>query len=103
MKKSQKKPAHSYLIRLGSEIKKVRNEEGLSLEVLGGEIGIDASNLQKIELGLNITLTTLLKLCIRLKIPPSKLFDKITWDLKEKDLDSFTTPRPRKKSRARRF
>jgi transcriptional regulator with XRE-family HTH domain len=97
MKKQRKKPIHPYIKELGSEIKKIRTQRKFSLEVLGGEIGIDASNLQKIELGQNLTLNTLLKLCICLKVTPAKLLDKISWDLTEKDIDALTTPRPVKR------
>lgn len=63
----------------------------------GGEIGVDAANLQKIELGQNLTINTILKLCICLKISPAKLLDKIDWNLNEDDIDSLTTPRTIKK------
>jgi hypothetical protein len=63
---------------------------------------LDASNLQKIELGQNLTLSTLLKLCICLKTTPAKLFDKIKWDLTEEDIDAFATPRVIKKKVGKR-
>ena len=97
MKKQAKRPVHPYLIELGSEIKKIRIHKKLSLEVLGGELGLDAANLQKIERGQNLTLNTLLKICICLKITPAKLLDKISWNLNEKDIDALTTPRVIKK------
>ncbi len=97
MSKPRKKPIHPYLIELGVELRKLRIKREISLENLGGEIGLDASNLQKIELGQNLTLNTLLKLCICLNITPSKLFEKLKWDLNEGDIDSLTTPRPIKK------
>lgn len=97
MAKQRKKPIHPYLITLGSEIKQLRLRKEQSLEALGGEIGLDAANMQKIELGHNITLSTLLKLCICLKVNPSKLLEKISWNLSEKDLDALTTPRNLKK------
>lgn len=81
---------HPFLIALGAEIKRLRIRNKLSLEALGSEIGIDGSNLQKIELGHNITLSTLLKLCICLKTTPSQLFNSIMWDLTENDLDKLT-------------
>ena len=102
MKKQRKKPVHPYLIELGSELKKVRIQKKLSLEVLGGEIGLDAANMQKIELGQNLTLNTLLKLCISLKITPVKLLDRIAWDLNEKDIDALTNPRIIKKKSAKK-
>jgi transcriptional regulator with XRE-family HTH domain len=97
MKKSRKKPLHPYLSLLGAEIKRLRNQSKLSLEAIGAEIGLDASNMQKIELGQNLTLNTILKLCICLNISPSKLFDKLPWSLSEKDIDALTTPRTIKK------
>ena len=103
MKKRRKKPIHPYLTELGSEIKKVRTQRKLSLEVLGGEVGLDASNLQKIELGQNLTLSTLLKLCICLKIAPAKLLDKIDWNLTEKDVDTLTTPHTIKKKSSKKY
>lgn len=102
MKSPKKKPVHPYLVKLGVELRKTRIQKGLSLEVLGGEMGLDGSNLQKIELGHNITMATLLKLCICLKTSPAKLLENISWDLKEKDLDLLTTPRPVKKRNARK-
>ena len=59
MKKLRKKPLHPYLIELGAEIKKLRIKRKQTLEVLGGDIGIDPSNLQKIEVGHNLTINTL--------------------------------------------
>jgi transcriptional regulator with XRE-family HTH domain len=97
-----KKSVHPYLIELGSEIKKLRLQRQLSLEIVGGEIGLDASNLQKIELGQNLTLNTLLKICISLKISPGKLFEKISWDLSEKDIDFLTTARIIKKKKSKK-
>jgi DNA-binding Xre family transcriptional regulator len=86
----KKKLKHPFLIELGAEIKRLRIQNKLSLESLGSEVGIDGSNLQKIELGHNITLNTLLKLCICLKTSPSELFSSIKWDLTENDLDKLS-------------
>lgn len=97
MIKSRKKPLHPYLVELGTQIKKLRIQKKLSLEKLGSDIGLDASNLQKLELGQNLTLNTLLKLCICLNITPAKLFDKLNWDLTVNDIDKLTTPRIIKK------
>lgn len=99
MLKPRKKPLHPYLAELGTEIKKLRVLRKMSLETLGGEIGLDASNLQKLELGQNLTINTLLKLCICLGITPAKMFDKLSWNLTEKDLDALTTPRVIKKKK----
>jgi len=93
MKKPRKKPLHPYLAGLGAEIRKIRLGKGLSLEVLGTDIGLDASNMQKIEQGQNLTISTLLKVCICLGISPTKFFDKLPWTLEQKDIDALTTPR----------
>lgn len=100
--KQRKKPLHPYLTELGTEIRKLRTQRKLSLETLGSEIGLDVSNLQKIEFGQNLTLNTLLKLCICLNVTPAKLFDKLDWELTEKDIDSLTTPRIIKKKSAKK-
>lgn len=102
MKKPRKKPVHPYLLRVGEEIRKIRTQKKFSLEHLGGELGLDASNMRKLEIGQNLTLNTLLKLCICLEITPAKLFDKITWDLTAEDLDILTTLRPAKKKTVKR-
>jgi DNA-binding Xre family transcriptional regulator len=102
MNKPRKKPLHPYLVELGAEVRKLRIKRELSLETLGGEIGLDASNLQKLEQGQNITLNTLLKLCICLNTSPAKLFDKLQWELTEDDIDALTTPRVIKMKPAKR-
>src|SRR4051812_39618021 len=98
MKKPRKKPLHPYLIDVGGEIKRIRLQRKISLEFLGAEIGLDASNMQKIEMGQNLTISTLLKLCICLNTPPSKIFEKIPWNLNEDDIDALTTPRTLKRN-----
>lgn len=102
MNKPRKKPLHPYLVELGAQIRKHRVGKKLSLESLGSEIGLDASNLQKLELGQNLTINTLLKLCICLNITPAKMFEKLDWNLTEEDIDSLTTPRPTKKKAIKR-
>jgi DNA-binding Xre family transcriptional regulator len=92
MKKPRKKIIHPYILSVGAEIKRIRLQRKLSLDRLGSEIGLDASNVRKLEMGQNLTLSTLLKLCICLDIAPVKIFEKINWDLTEKDLDSLTKP-----------
>ncbi|MDP2386453.1 MAG: helix-turn-helix transcriptional regulator [Bacteroidota bacterium] len=102
MLKPRKKPVHPYHVELGLQIRKLRLKKDITLETLGGDVGLDASNLQKIEMGHNITLNTLLKLCICLETTPAKLFSKIDWDLSEKDIEALTTPRPIKKKAAKK-
>lgn len=90
LKKPKKKLKHPFLVALGIQLKRLRVQKKLSLEALGSDIGIDGSNLQKIELGHNITLNTLLKLCICLQITPAELFNSIDWNLTENDLDKLS-------------
>jgi transcriptional regulator with XRE-family HTH domain len=101
MKKPRKKTVHPYILSVGAEIKKIRLQRKLSLDHLGSEIGLDASNVRKLEIGQNLTLNTLLKLCICLEITPAKLFDKISWDLTAEDLEVLTTVRSVKKNSKR--
>lgn len=102
MIKPRKKQLHPFVISLGNEIKRLRIQRKITLEELGSDINLDASNMRKIEMGHNITVNTLLKICICLNITPSKLFDKIKWDLSIEDVDSLTTPRIIKKKKTTR-
>ncbi|HRH03908.1 MAG TPA: helix-turn-helix transcriptional regulator [Bacteroidia bacterium] len=65
--KKKETSAKSYLKSVGENIKHYRRQRGLSLDVLGLDIGLDKSNMHKIEAGKNITLLTLLKLAVVLK------------------------------------
>ncbi len=85
------------MIELGVQLKRLRIQNNLSLESLGSELGIDGSNLQKIEYGHNITISTLLKLCICLNISPADLLSEIKWSLTENDLDKLSVPKSIKK------
>lgn len=62
-----------YLAEIGSNIKAVRIKRGLSLEKLGFDIGLDKSNMFRIEKGQNITLVTLLKIAVILEVKPEQL------------------------------
>jgi len=71
--KKKESSAKSYLKSVGENIKHYRKQRGLSLDVLGLDIGLDKSNMHKIEAGKNITLITLLKLAVVLKVKPEQL------------------------------
>lgn len=71
--KKKETSAKSYLKSVGENIKYYRKLNGLSLDVLGLDIGLDKSNMHKIEAGKNITLLTLLKLAVVLKVKPEQL------------------------------
>ena len=64
---------NKYLAEIGSNIKINRLKKGLSLEKLGLDIGLDKSNMFRIEKGQNITLLTLIKIALILDIKPEHL------------------------------
>lgn len=100
--KPKKTTIHPYLISLGKQIKFIRIQKGLSLESLGSSIGIDGSNLQKIEKGQNITLSTLIKILIILGSEPVDFFADINWNLSKDDIDRLTIIKPTKRSKTRK-
>lgn len=64
------------LIRLGANIKKLREAKGLSFRELSYACDIDHSKVSKIEKGqVNITFTTILQLAKALEVHPSKLLE----------------------------
>lgn len=71
--KKKETSAKSYLKSVGENIKYYRKQRKLSLEVLGLDIGLDKSNMHKIESGKNITLLTVLKIAVVLKVNPEQL------------------------------
>jgi len=62
-----------FLCQLGENIKKKRKKKGLTLEQLGLEIGLTRMQVNRIEKGYNITMTTLLKITIALNLKPTDL------------------------------
>lgn len=64
---------NKYLTEIGYNIKTYRIKRGLSLEKLGFDIGLDKSNMFRIEKGQNITLLTLIKIALILDIKPEVL------------------------------
>lgn len=62
-----------FLCQLGENIKKKRKKKGLTLEQLGLEIGLTRMQVNRIEKGYNITMTTLLKITIALNLKPVDL------------------------------
>lgn len=62
-----------FLCQLGENIKKKRKKKGLTLEQLGLEIGLTRMQVNRIEKGYNITMTTLLKITIALNLKPADL------------------------------
>ena len=62
------------LEKLGSTIKILRMEKGMSQESFAKRAEIDRSHLQKIESGRNFSMVLLLKICIVLEISEDELF-----------------------------
>jgi transcriptional regulator with XRE-family HTH domain len=65
------------LVAIGNTLRELRAEAGLSQEALAHEVGIDRSYLGGIERGEhNLTIISLLKICIYLNISVSTLMSK---------------------------
>jgi transcriptional regulator with XRE-family HTH domain len=79
-----------YLKSVGQNIKKYRKKKGLSMEDLGMEIGLDRMNINRIEKGLNMTLSTILKLSLALDIKPHVLL-KSKVQFEYTDLDKLVS------------
>lgn len=62
-----------FLMQVGENIARIRQGRGMSMEKLGLEVGLTRSHIHRIENGYNITLLTLLKLSVALKVEPHKL------------------------------
>lgn len=69
----KKNPVDEFLIQVGDNIRRVRTRHGYTLEELGRDIGLDKSNMHRIEMGRNITLVTLLKISATLDVNPTDL------------------------------
>jgi transcriptional regulator with XRE-family HTH domain len=76
------------IVKVGEQIKYFRKDKGISLESLGLDIGLDGSNMNKIEKGQNITLATLFKILSALKITPKDFFYEL-----ELNTDEFESKR----------
>jgi transcriptional regulator with XRE-family HTH domain len=77
-----------FLARVGENISKKRKKKGLTLEELGLEIGLTRMQVNRIEKGYNITLTTLLKVSLALNIKPENLI-KFNFRSKKEDLEGL--------------
>ncbi len=96
--KKKETSAKFYLKSVGENIKHYRKQRGLSLDVLGLDIGLDKSNMHKIEAGKNITLLTLLKLAVVLKVKPEQLvITEILPSLEEIDKELIHKEKKRKR------
>jgi DNA-binding Xre family transcriptional regulator len=86
--KADKDGSVIFLAKVGGNIKKKRKGIGMSLEELGLEIGLTRMQMHRIEKGYNITLKTLLKICLALEIRPEDLL-KVDYKFKKDDLEKL--------------
>lgn len=75
-------------ISVGDNIRKARTKRGYTLDQLGCDIGLDKSNMFRIEQGKNITLLTLIKISAILEVSPSELL-KVDFKLVQADAEKF--------------
>jgi transcriptional regulator with XRE-family HTH domain len=66
-----------FLEQVGDNIRYYRIQKGYTLEALGSDLGIDKSNMFRIEQGKNITLITLLKISAFLDVSPARLIQNV--------------------------
>lgn len=72
--------------QIGTVIKRLRKEKGLSQEVLSGLAGLDRTHYSKIERGLRSpTIDTIFKIAQPLGIPPHKLIREIELEVVQHD------------------
>ena len=64
---------NDFLESVGDNIRRIRLEKGFTLEEVGSDIGLDKSNMFRVEQGRNITLLTLAKIAATLDVSPSEL------------------------------
>jgi DNA-binding Xre family transcriptional regulator len=71
-------PVDDFLVEVGDNIRRIRTRQGFTLEELGRDIGLDKSNMYRIEQGRNITLLTLMKIASFLGVSPNTLLPSET-------------------------
>ncbi len=86
----KKNQVNTFLQQIGDNIRKERIKKGYTLAGLGEDIGLDKSNMNKIEQGKNITLITLLKIAAFLEIHPTKLFSQ-TSEVTIQDVENYNS------------
>ena len=86
----KKNPVNVFLQQVGDNIRKERIKKGYTLAALGEDIGLDKSNMHKIEQGKNITLVTLLKIAAFLEIHPTKLLTQ-TSEITIQDVENYNS------------
>lgn len=77
-----------FLTAIGDNIRRYRTIRGYTLDQLGCDIGLDKSNMYRIEQGKNITLLTLIKIAAVLEVNPEDLL-RSSIVLKQADAEAF--------------
>jgi transcriptional regulator with XRE-family HTH domain len=75
-----------FLNSVGKNIKKKRQQKGLSMQKLGYEVGLSRMQIHRIEKGYNITMITLLKISLALNASTAEL-TKFDFKTKKEDLE----------------
>lgn len=84
-----------FLDSVGGNIHRIRMKKGHTLEQLGRSVGLDKSNMHRIEQGKNITLVTLLKISATLDVKPTELL-KSDVAVTAADAEAFVKRKKRK-------
>lgn len=84
-----------FLDSVGGNIHRIRMKKGHTLEQLGRSVGLDKSNMHRIEQGKNITLVTLLKISATLDVKPTELL-KSDVAVTASDAEAFVKRKKRK-------
>jgi transcriptional regulator with XRE-family HTH domain len=90
--KRKKDSVKLFLEQVGENIRNHRIKRGFTLAELGEDVGLDKSNMLKIEQGRNITLVTLLKISAFLDVPPAKLIQH-SHDILMEDTEKYMRKR----------
>lgn len=77
-----------FMVGIGENVRKQRLAKKITMEALGKELGVEKTNINRIEAGYNITVTTILKLALALDIEPYKLL-QVDLIKDEKDLEKM--------------
>jgi len=92
----KRNPFNDFLVAVGENIHRLRSRRGYTLEELGRNVGLDKSNMHRIEQGKNITLVTLLKISALLDAKPTELI-KSDITVTTADAEAFVKAKKRRK------
>jgi transcriptional regulator with XRE-family HTH domain len=89
----------TFLQSVGLRIKTLRKEKGYTLADLGDNIGLDKSNVYRLERGKNFTLETLIKIAGFLEVHPKELLD-VPYDIDFKQIEKAIDDKRKRRSTA---